>query len=86
MGIYTLDLRQNMKYLCYSRMKNKKSTYRLKEQDFIDQWSVQLNCPKCLLRYCLNKVGNSYNAVEAYWTMNKDWLLDKYERENQKIY
>lgn len=51
----------------------------IKNSSDLKRWLDRLNCPECLLRYCMDRVGNSAAAVEAFWSMNKNWLLERHK-------
>lgn len=59
-----------------------KNRINLSNKVQVSKWSQTLGCPESVLFYCANKVGVSIPAIEAYWTMNKDWLL-KYKGEEE---
>ncbi|MDG1332611.1 MAG: hypothetical protein P8P74_09795 [Crocinitomicaceae bacterium] len=55
------------------------SPHLLSNSEEIKRISEIIDCPIDIVRYCMLQIGPSLPAIEAYWQMNKDRLLQKFE-------
>ena len=49
----------------------------LTDKKEIEKWCQVLNCDESTLRFCIQYVGPSIVCVEAFLSMNRDWIMKR---------
>lgn len=55
------------------------STHLISSTEEVKRIAEVIECPVEIVQHCMLQIGPSLPAIDAYWQMNKDRLLQQFE-------
>ena len=55
------------------------SSRKLSNSYEVERISEIIECPTDIVRHCMLQIGPSLPAIEMYWQMNRDRLLEQFQ-------